>query len=122
MNRGFATNPRMQSLDHESFVTFVAAPGVHVIDFTAKHCGPCRTMTPVIDALAAEYAGRVRFGAIDVDDEPQLAQRYNVRSMPTFVIVRDGNEVGRIIGARPRAFVAGVLDRALGGDVAITAP
>ena len=99
-----------------------ALTGFYVIDFAAKHCGPCRTMLPVIAALEAEYDGRVKFFTVDVDDEPQLAQRYLVRSMPTFVVFRDGREVGRIVGARPRAFVAGVIDRALAGDVAIAGP
>jgi len=112
----------LTSLDTATTTTFVAAPGVCLLDFTATHCGPCRTMLPVLDKLAAEYAGQVRFAAIDVDREPLLAERYGVRSMPTFVVIRDGREVGRIVGSRPRAFVAGVLDRALAGDVAIASP
>jgi thioredoxin-like negative regulator of GroEL len=60
--------------------------------------------------------------AVDCNDQIALAERYNVRSMPTLVLLRDGREVGRVVGSRPRAFIAGVLDRALGGDVAIAAP
>ena len=95
---------------------------VKLIDFTAKWCGPCRQMDPVLESLAAEYAGRVEMAYVDVDEDPITAQRFDVRSMPTFVVMRDGREVGRIVGARPRAFVAGVLDRALAGDVAIASP
>jgi thioredoxin 1 len=97
-------------------------PGVTLIDFTAKWCAPCRQMDPVMSTLAQEYAGRVRVVAVDVDEEQLLAQQFNVRSMPTFVLVRDGKEVGRVIGARPRAYIAGMLDRALVGDVAIASP
>jgi thioredoxin 1 len=95
---------------------------VTLYDFTAKWCGPCRTMKPVLNALAKEYTGRVKLVEIDVDDDQVTAQQFNVRAMPTYVLVRDGHEVGRFVGSRPRAFVAGVLDRALSGDVQITAP
>lgn len=97
-------------------------PGVTLIDFTAKWCGPCRVMKPTLEALETEYAGRVRIVPVDVDEEQQLAQQFDVRSMPTFVLLRDGREVGRTVGSRPRAFIAGMLDRALAGDVAIASP
>jgi thioredoxin len=97
-------------------------PGVTLVDFTAKWCGPCKVMEPVLAALAKEYAGRVRVVAIDVDDEQVLAQQFDVRSMPTFVLVRDGIEIGRTVGSRPRAFIAGMLDRALAGERAIASP
>jgi thioredoxin 1 len=113
--------PEIAMLDTEAFTQLPRA-GVLVVDFTAAWCGPCQVMKPVLAALAAEYRGRARIVAIDVDREPLVAQHHDVRSMPTLVILRDGREVGRIIGSRPRAFVAGVLDRALAGDVAIAAP
>ena len=95
---------------------------VTLYHFTAKWCGPCRVMNPVLDALAKEYAGRVKLVEIDVDEDQLTSQQFNVRAMPTYVLVRDGREVGRFLGSRPRAFVAGVIDRALSGDVQITAP
>lgn len=96
--------------------------GITLIDFTAKWCGPCRIMDPVLASLATEYAGRVRVVAVDVDDDQLTAQQFNVRSMPTFVLLRDGREVGRVVGSRPRAFIAGMLDRALAGDAQIASP
>lgn len=114
--------PHLPVLDHPAFEALAALPGVTAIDFTARWCAPCKVMEPILAALATEYRGRVRLAALDVNDEPGIAERYAVRSMPTLVILRDGREVGRVVGSRPRAFVAGMLDRALAGDAAIAAP
>jgi thioredoxin 1 len=109
-------------LDGPTFTQLAAQPGVTLIDFTARWCGPCKTLAPVLAGLQGEYGDKVRIVAIDVDDTQDVAQRYGVRAMPTMVLLRDGKEVGRVVGARPRAFIAGVLDRALAGDVAIASP
>jgi len=94
--------------------------GVTLLDFTAKWCGPCRQLAPVLAQVARSHS--VRVVEIDVDDEPELAERFGVRAMPTVVLWRDGREVGRMVGARPARFVTGIVERALGGDVAIAAP
>ena len=112
----------IQTIDAATFTTLSVRPGLTVLDFTAAWCGPCKTLGAVLDVLAGELAGRVRFAAIDTDHDPDLAQHFDVRSMPTLVLWRDGREVGRVVGARPRAFVRGVIDRALAGDVAIASP
>ena len=98
----------------------LSTPGLTLIDFTAAWCGPCRQLAPVLEAVAATK--NVRVVEVDVDHEQLLAQQFGVRSKPTVVLWRDGREVGRFVGARPRAFVAGMVDRALAGDVAIAAP
>ncbi|MBA3539645.1 MAG: thioredoxin family protein, partial [Deltaproteobacteria bacterium] len=71
------------SIDLTAFDALAASPGVTVLDFTAAWCGPCRTLKPILVDIAATYAGRVRVVAVDVDEEPLLAQRFSVRSMPT---------------------------------------
>jgi thioredoxin len=126
MRGGLATSPVMDklfpSIDWAGADALVETPGVSVLDFGAERCAPCRALVPVLAALADEYRGKVRIAAVDCDRERALAERYQIRSMPTLVVLRDGREVGRVVGLRPRAFVAGVLDRALRGDAAIAGP
>jgi thioredoxin 1 len=112
----------LPAVDLAGFPRVQATPGVTVLDFGAERCPPCRAMEPVLLAIADEYKGRAHVASIDCDREPSLAARYNVRAMPTLVFLRDGREVGRVVGARSRAFVIGMLDRALRGDTSIAGP
>jgi thioredoxin-like negative regulator of GroEL len=101
------------------------SPGMQILkvmEFGAPHCAPCRALAPIVEALVREYAGRVELVHVDCDREPETAARFDVRATPTIVLLRDGREVGRVIGLRKREFLQGVLDRALRGDVAIAGP
>jgi thioredoxin len=120
-NTTHTTTAPIPLIDLEAFAN-LPKQGVIALDFTAAWCGPCKAMRPVLAAVAGEYARDVRMVEVDVEDQPALAEQFAVRAMPTFVILRDGREVGRFVGSRPRGFVRGVLDRALAGDVAIAAP
>jgi thioredoxin 1 len=91
-------------LDAERFAAEVEqASGLALVDFTADWCPPCRVLAPHIDALARELAGRLVVVKVNVDDEPALASRFGVKSMPTLIFFRDGQVVDRIIGAVPAA-------------------
>ena len=74
-----------------------------VIDFHADWCGPCHMMDPIIKDVEKELAGKVKFEKVDVDAENEKAQEYEVLSIPTFVIMKDGKEVDRIVGARGKS-------------------
>ena len=82
-----------------------------VVDMWAPWCGPCRTMEPVLDELASEMAGRVRFAKLNVDDNPDTAARFSVRSIPTLLVLQGGREIDRIVGAQPKTEIARRLQR-----------
>jgi len=73
-----------------------------VIDCWAAWCGPCRMIAPIIDELAKDYAGKVVFGKLNVDENPKTAMRFDIMSIPTLLIIKNGKEIDRIIGAVPR--------------------
>jgi thioredoxin 1 len=92
----------------------LATPDPVLLDFGATWCPPCRAMDPHVAALATQYAGRVRVATINIDDNPDAATRFSVRAAPTFLLVRDGAVVERIVGAVPRSKLDAAIRRALG--------
>jgi thioredoxin 2 len=84
-----------------------------LVDCWAPWCGPCRMVAPVLDQLAAESAGRYRIAKLNVDDNPQTASRFNIASIPTMLIFKDGKLIDRLIGAQPKQAIAERLQVAL---------
>ena len=80
-----------------------------LIDFWASWCGPCKMMSPVIDSLAEEMGEKVKVCKINIDEEQNLAVKYNVMSIPTFVVLKDGKEVGRSIGVQDKEEIISML-------------
>ncbi|HKS08365.1 MAG TPA: thioredoxin TrxC [Pyrinomonadaceae bacterium] len=84
-----------------------------LVDFWAPWCGPCRIVGPIVDQLAAEANGRYRVAKMNVDDNPQTASRYQIGSIPTLLIFKNGAVVDRIVGAQPKQAIAERLNQAL---------
>ena len=82
-----------------------------LLDLWAPWCGPCQTLAPVLEELATEMAGRVRVAKLNVDENPAIATRFNVRGIPTLLVLKAGQEVDRIVGVQPKAEIARRLQR-----------
>jgi thioredoxin 2 len=89
------------------------ASGKTVVDFWAGWCGPCHMMAPGFEQLAGERTD-VRFGKLNIDEQPRIADQFNVRSIPTLIFFRDGREVGRKTGAIPKPAIESLLAQFLG--------
>jgi thioredoxin 2 len=74
-----------------------------LIDMWAPWCGPCRMLTPIVEALAGELTGRIRVGKLNVDENPATSQRFRIQNIPALLLFRNGGEVDRIVGAQPKS-------------------
>ena len=80
------------------------------VDFWATWCGPCKMLSPVIDGLADRYEGKVLVGKVNTDEQPELAIRFGIMSIPTVIFLKDGKEIDRKVGVMPEASYTAVLD------------
>ncbi|MSQ41461.1 MAG: thioredoxin [Dehalococcoidia bacterium] len=84
-----------------------------LVDFWAPWCGPCRMVAPIVEELADEYDGKVKFVKLNTDENPQVAGKYGIRSIPTLLVFKDGKLVTQIVGFRPKSDLAKRLEEAL---------
>ena len=82
---------------------------VKLLDFWAPWCSPCKMMEPIFEELKKEYAGKVEFAEINVDEDPSTASKYGVMSIPTYVVEKDGKEVNRRVGFTPKVEMVKLL-------------
>ena len=84
-----------------------------LVDFWAEWCGPCKMLTPILDELATEYAGRATIAKVNIDDHQDLALQFGISSIPTLLLFKNGNVVGQSVGLKPKTALKQQLDGAL---------
>ena len=89
------------------------AKGLSVVDFWAEWCGPCKMISPIVEEMAAEYAGKVNFFKLNVDENKDTALRFSIRSIPTLLFFKDGQVVETVIGLRNKEELTNIVERHL---------
>src|SRR5713101_250629 len=103
--------PETARLTEQNFDEALAAnQGLVMVDFWAEWCGPCRAIAPVLEELAEASEGRVTLMKVNVDENPGLAARYGIRSIPTILFFKEGALVDRVVGAAPKAVLQAIVN------------
>ena len=103
-------------LTEENFQAYSNSSKPLLVDFWAEWCGPCKVMEPVVERLSRKYADQITFGKVNVDEEMNLSSRFQVFSIPTFMLFKGGNPIDAVIGAVGEAALEQFLKRALNGS------
>ena len=98
----------------KSFNELISAPGMPVlVDFYADWCGPCKTMSPIVEQVASQYTGKLKVIKVNVDNNQAAAQQFRVQGVPTFILFKQGQQVWRQSGAMPANVLAQAVQQAL---------
>ena len=102
----------LKEITDDNFSSEVLSSGLPiVVDFWAEWCGPCKMLTPIIEQVAAEYEGRISFGKLDIDSNPQIAAKYGINSIPSLLFFRDGNIVDQHTGLLAKVPLKAKIDK-----------
>lgn len=85
-----------------------------VVDFWAPWCGPCHIVSPIIEELADDYEGKVKFAKLNTDENQEIAVKYGIMGIPTLKIFKDGKEINSVVGAAPKDYLKDFIDKAIG--------
>jgi thioredoxin 1 len=99
-------------LDDNSFKETVAS-GVTLVDFYADWCGPCRMIAPIVEELSAEFAGKAKIAKVDIEKAQEVTAEFQVTSIPTLILFKNGSEVKRIVGLRDKETLKGLVSASL---------
>jgi thioredoxin 1 len=111
------TEGRVLHIDQVNFPMVVKEHHALVVDFWAEWCGPCRMVTPVVEELAIEFAGRITFGKCNTDDNNMLAGHFGISAIPSLLFFRDGRLIDRAIGAYPKDALKAKILKAFGTSI-----
>jgi thioredoxin 1 len=105
------TSTQVTSVTDDAFQEEVLGSQIPVlVDFWAPWCGPCKMITPILDDIAPQYAGRLKIMKVNIDDNPKIPAKYNVRGIPTLILFKDGNAEATKVGAISRTQLTAFLD------------
>jgi thioredoxin 1 len=103
----------LQATDSNLDSEVLKNPGLTLVDFWAEWCGPCRALGPTIDTLADQYAGRVKVFKLNVDENPDSARKFNVRGIPTVLILKNGQVLDQLVGNQPKDSYVSAIEKNL---------
>ncbi|NTU97866.1 MAG: thioredoxin [Chlorobiaceae bacterium] len=105
----------LMATDQNFKAEILDADKVALVDFWAAWCGPCMMLGPVIEELAGEYEGKAIVAKLNVDDNPQTAAKYGIRSIPSMLVFKNGEVVDQMVGAMPKNMIAKKIDQYIAG-------
>ena len=103
----------MKEIKDLTFEEFVRSNKLALVDFWAEWCHPCRILSPIVEELSFEYAGKIAFGKLNVDENPATAAKFMIMSIPTLVLFKDGKEIERSVGALPKDNIKKIINKHL---------